>query len=132
MSEPDGQGDVSQGEQLMKEDGTVEKKEKEVHPVFKAVTDGDVERVRNFFEIENVPIEIQDENGMTPLMHACWKGNKDMVKFLIKQVLQGAVYTSIGQRLPATCKKGFDEVFDVCLCSMPLFRFVLNLRSWCI
>lgn len=58
------------------------------HPVFEALKDSkdDVELVRNFFEIDGVPIDVQDNAGMTALMHACWKGYEKMVKFLLKQV----------------------------------------------
>lgn len=45
-----------------------------------------VEDVRNYFEVDGVSVEIQDSSGMTPLMHGCWKGNLDLVKFLIKKV----------------------------------------------
>jgi len=57
------------------------------HPVFAAVKEcgGDPEKIRNFFEIENVNLDIEDSSGMTPLMHACWKNFPRVVKFLIKQ-----------------------------------------------
>ena len=59
------------------------------HPVFAAikVCNDDIEKVRNFFEVDGVPVEIEDSIGMTPLMHACWKGHINLAKFLIKQVL---------------------------------------------
>ena len=59
------------------------------HPVFAAIKtcDDDVERVRNFFEVDGVPVEVEDSAGMTPLMHACWKGFPKLAKFLIKQVI---------------------------------------------
>jgi len=55
------------------------------HPVFAAVKDcgDDPEKIRNFFEMENVSLEIGDSAGMTPLMHACWKKYPKIVKFLI-------------------------------------------------
>lgn len=60
------------------------------HPLFQVIKTSDagqvVENVRNFFEIDNVSVEIKDSSGMTPMMHACWKGNLDLAKFLIKQV----------------------------------------------
>ena len=60
----------------------------EEHPVFEAIKDSkdDVELIRNFFEIDGIPVEKQDTSGMTVLMHACWKGYENIVKFLIKQV----------------------------------------------
>ena len=62
----------------------------EEHPVFaelkKAKPEEAIEAIRNFFELDGVSIEISDNSGMTPLMHACWKGNLDLAKFLINQV----------------------------------------------
>ena len=45
------------------------------HPLFKSVDDGDMERIQNFLEVEGVGVELQDGTGMTPLMHASWKGH---------------------------------------------------------
>ncbi len=68
----------------------VDKDEKPEHPVFEVIKKTDpgkvIEAVRNFFEVDGVSIEIEDNSGMTPLMHACWKGNLELAKFLIKQV----------------------------------------------
>ena len=69
-------------------DGENSKESSNEHPVFQALKDSndDVELVRNFFEIDGVPVDVQDNAGMTVLMHACWKGYEKMVKFLLKQV----------------------------------------------
>ena len=65
-------------------------KTKNEHPVFEKIKESQpkdvVENVRNFFEVDGVSVEIIDGSGMTPLMHACWKGNLEFTKFLIKQV----------------------------------------------
>lgn len=55
------------------------------HPVFKTIADGDTESMKNYFEVEGVSLEIEDQHGMTPLMHASWKGKHDIAKYLIKQ-----------------------------------------------
>ena len=69
------------------------------HPVFDAVKgcDGDPEKIRNFFEIDNVDLDIQDSAGMTPLMHACWKNQPKVVKFLINLVITSPL--SISQQM---------------------------------
>ena len=60
------------------------------HPVFQVLKDSieeeAINNIRNFFEVDGVNIEVLDGSGMTPLMHACWKGYLDLAKFLIKQV----------------------------------------------
>jgi len=55
------------------------------HPVFKKVEDGDLETVQNYFEVEGLSLEIEDQHGMTPLMHASWKGTVEVAKYLLKQ-----------------------------------------------
>lgn len=55
------------------------------HPVFKTIADGDMETMRNYFEVEGVSLELEDGTGMTPLMHASWKGQQDVAKYLLKQ-----------------------------------------------
>ena len=55
------------------------------HPVFKTIADGDMETMRNYFEVEGVSLEVEDGTGMTPLMHASWKGQQDVAKYLLKQ-----------------------------------------------
>ena len=71
-----------------KDESAVTDSKPDEHPVFQAIkTCGDdVEKVRNFFEVAGVPVEIEDSAGMTPLMHACWKGFAKLATFLIKQV----------------------------------------------
>ena len=60
------------------------------HPLFELIKTSTpetvVDNVRNYFEIDGISIEIMDSSGMTPLMHACWKGNIAFAKFLIGQV----------------------------------------------
>jgi len=64
-------------------------KEEKEHPLFEVIKNSKpeevIEDVRNFFEIDGVSIEILDSSGMTPLMHACWKGNVNFAQFLIEQ-----------------------------------------------
>ena len=55
------------------------------HPVFKTVADGDMETMRNYFEVEGVSLELEDGTGMTPLMHASWKGQQDVARYLLRQ-----------------------------------------------
>ena len=57
------------------------------NPVFKKVEEGDLETIQNFFEVEGLSLEIEDQHGMTPLMHASWKGSIEVAKYLIKQGL---------------------------------------------
>jgi ankyrin repeat protein len=74
-----------------KTDVLLTEESKTEHPVFSAIknSNDEVEKVRNYFEVDGVSIEIEDSAGMTPLMHACWKGFANLAKFLIKQVRKG-------------------------------------------
>jgi len=67
--------------------GSKEEKKKIIHdhPIFKKVEDGDLESVQNLIEVEGVSVEILDQHGMTPLMHAAWKGTEEVAEYLLKQ-----------------------------------------------
>ena len=80
-------------EKVASEEGSEQKvleSEKIEHPLFELIKTSApetvVDNVRNYFEIDGISIEIMDSSGMTPLMHACWKGNVAFAKFLIGQV----------------------------------------------
>ena len=79
---------VSKKDTENKIDGKAAMSKVQQHPLFEIIKTSQpevvIEAVRDFFEIDGVSIEIQDSSGMTPLMHACWKGNVEFVKFLIK------------------------------------------------
>jgi hypothetical protein len=58
-------------------------------PIFEAVSEaGDnVGRVRAMFDAgEATSYDLADESGMTLIMHAAWKGNYNVAKYLIDQV----------------------------------------------
>ena len=67
------------------DDAKAEEKVVHDHPVFKTIIDGDMESMRNYFEVEGVSLELEDNTGMTPLMHASWKGKYEVAKYLITQ-----------------------------------------------
>lgn len=54
--------------------------------VFKAVVNQDLSQLKLIFATRNVEPDLYDKEGMTPLQHACYKGNKDIVDFLIEKV----------------------------------------------
>jgi len=55
------------------------------HPIFRIVEDGDLETIQNLIEVEGLNIELEDQHGMTPLMHSCWKGTLAVTEYLLKQ-----------------------------------------------
>ena len=69
------------------------------HPVFKTIIDGDMESMRNYFEVEGVSLELEDNTGMTPLMHASWKGKYEVAKYLITQGTIVRVYFFLAVRM---------------------------------
>jgi len=71
---------VSENEKAM-----VEEPKKDEHPIFKFIEEGNLDAVQKQIDVEGVSIETEDSHGMTPLMHASWKGRTDIVEFLLKQ-----------------------------------------------
>ena len=80
----------------VKPPSTVAKKEEPkpaFHPVFDLLqtrTEDDPNLIRPYFDDPKDPISsnpnLEDENGMTALMTASWKGKPKCIKFLIQQV----------------------------------------------
>lgn len=66
----------------MSENNEVEPSEKEI---FKAIETNDVVLLKRLLA-EEKNVNIFDENLMTPLQHACYKGNLEMVLLLLDQV----------------------------------------------
>jgi ankyrin repeat protein len=69
------------------------KEEKPRHAIFDAIcasTDDDVEPVRKYVDLKPSDggvssLEVEDDSGMTPLMHAVWKGKVKVAKFLLAE-----------------------------------------------
>jgi len=57
----------------------------ENHPIFKKIEEGFLVDVQDLIDVEGVSVEIEDKSGMTPLMHACWKGHEKIVSYLLQQ-----------------------------------------------
>jgi len=76
------------GGEAITDDNDKSEEKKEIihdHPLFMKVDNGDMEGIQNFIEVEGVSVELEDQHGMTPLMHACWKGNIPGTKYLLSQ-----------------------------------------------
>lgn len=86
-----------------------EPNDSKTHPVFEIIKTSDsenvVDDVRNYFEVNGVSVEIMDNTGMTPLMQACWKGNLELAKFLINQVIYD---------VPNFCYKIYEIILGSC------------------
>ena len=65
------------------------------HPIFNVISthaDDDIEDLRKYLDLgpdhpDHVQdINLEDESGMSALMHAAWKGKEKSAKYLIQQV----------------------------------------------
>ncbi|CAH2086153.1 unnamed protein product [Euphydryas editha] len=52
-------------------------------PIFNAIAQGDLTEFKNILAQHKGSVDFFDENGMTALQHAAYKGNKDMVQLLL-------------------------------------------------
>ena len=73
------------GEEMESPAESAEEQKIEDHPMFKAVEKGNFDAVQNYFEVEGLSLEMEDQHGMTALMHASWKGQTEITKYLLKQ-----------------------------------------------
>jgi ankyrin repeat protein len=54
--------------------------------IFAKIANNDVNGLKNTLVQQKIEVDIYDENGMTPLQHAAYKGNKEIVQMLIDRV----------------------------------------------
>lgn len=54
--------------------------------IFSKVTNNDIEGLKALLATNKIKIDFVDDNGMSPLQHACYKGNKEMVQLFLDQV----------------------------------------------
>lgn len=54
--------------------------------IFDAIAQNDLVEFKNILAQHKGPVDFFDENGMTALQHAAYKGNKDMVQLLLDRV----------------------------------------------
>lgn len=62
--------------------------------IFAKIANNDVNGLKNTLLQQKMKVDIYDENGMTPLQHAAYKGNKEIVQMLLDQVSVTANCTS--------------------------------------
>lgn len=53
--------------------------------IFDAISKNDVSQLKGLLAKQS-SVDFVDENGMTPIQHACYKGNKEAVRMLLDQV----------------------------------------------
>ncbi|XKL68525.1 hypothetical protein PGB90_004016 [Kerria lacca] len=53
--------------------------------VFKCISDNNFNELKKIFTLYKLKADLYDNDGMTPLQHACYKGNKEVMEFLIEK-----------------------------------------------
>lgn len=54
--------------------------------IFTKISQNEVSELKALLAQNKIKIDFVDENGMSPLQHACYKGNKEIVQMLLDQV----------------------------------------------
>lgn len=54
--------------------------------IFTKISQNEVSELKALLAQNQIKIDFVDENGMSPLQHACYKGNKEIVQMLLDQV----------------------------------------------
>lgn len=54
--------------------------------IFEKISKNEVCELKTLLAQRKVKMDFVDENGMSPLQHACYKGNKEIVQLLLDQV----------------------------------------------
>lgn len=54
--------------------------------IYEKITKNEVEELKTLLSTCKTKLDFVDENGMSLLQHACYKGNKEIVQMLLDQV----------------------------------------------
>lgn len=54
--------------------------------IFDKINKNEVSEIKTLLSTNKMKVDFVDENGMSPLQHACYKGNKEIVQMLLDQV----------------------------------------------
>lgn len=54
--------------------------------IFDKINKNEVSEIKTLLSMNKIKVDFVDENGMSPLQHACYKGNKEIVQMLLDQV----------------------------------------------
>lgn len=54
--------------------------------IYEKITKNEVEELKTLLATAKLKLDFVDENGMSLLQHACYKGNKEIVQMLLDQV----------------------------------------------
>lgn len=77
---PAEEGAESSKQEEVKKDG------EESNDFFSKITKNDITGMTNDLKLGVAKVDTQDEHGMTPLMHAAYRGNKEMCEILLDHV----------------------------------------------
>ena len=83
--------------------------------IFAISRNGTVAELKELMEKNPNSINEQNENGFTPLILACYRGNNDVAKFLIKEVKDIDALSEMGTALMACSVKGNVEIAKLLL-----------------
>ncbi|XP_043671149.1 ankyrin repeat and MYND domain-containing protein 2 [Vespula pensylvanica] len=53
--------------------------------IFDKIDKNEVSEIKTLLSMNKIKVDFVDENGMSPLQHACYKGNKEIVQMLLDQ-----------------------------------------------
>jgi len=54
--------------------------------IFAKISKNEARELKRLLAKKKIKMDFVDENGMSPLQHACYKGNKEIVQILLDQV----------------------------------------------
>lgn len=54
--------------------------------IFQKISANEVEELKSLLSANKVKVDFVDEHGVSPLQHACYKGNQDIAQMLLDQV----------------------------------------------
>ncbi len=82
----------------------------QVLDVFEVARKGSVSQVKEILEANPKAFNVVNENGFSPLILACYRGNNEVAKFIITQGADINTKSDMGSALMACIVKGNNEI----------------------
>lgn len=79
--------------------------------IIESIPKGDVGELKTLLTQLQGTADFVDENGMTPLQHACYKGNTELVQILLDQVIECVMRFIIEMKLT---KSSANDMLRLC------------------
>ena len=83
--------------------------------VFSVAKNGSVDEIKELVQLDSKVLETIDENGFSPLIFSCYRGNNEVAEYIINKKVDLNYVSQEGTALMAATVKGNVKLVDILL-----------------